>query len=119
MGARAIGIDVGTSGVRAAALADDGATVGSAAVAMATFGDATAPATWWNCVRAVIAELGSDVRGWSVGDRVTAYFRQVCGVCLECRTGPSAVGHNGGLFSRRYPGYQAKYQYPADALFLL
>ena len=59
MGARAIGIDVGTSGVRAAALADDGATVGSAAVAMATFGDATAPATWWNCVRAVIAELGS------------------------------------------------------------
>jgi sugar (pentulose or hexulose) kinase len=59
MGARVIGIDVGTSGVRAAALADDGATVGSAAVAMATFGDATAPATWWNCVRAVVSELAS------------------------------------------------------------
>ena len=59
MGARAIGIDVGTSGVRAAALADDGATVGSAAVAMETFGDATAPATWWTCVRAVISKLGS------------------------------------------------------------
>ncbi len=55
MTARVIGIDVGTSGVRAAALAGDGATVGSAAVAMATFGDATAPATWWNCVRAVIS----------------------------------------------------------------
>ena len=39
-GARVIGIDVGTSGVRAAALADDGATVGSAAVAMTDFGDA-------------------------------------------------------------------------------
>ena len=57
--ARVIGIDVGTSGVRAAALADDGATVGSAAVAMETFGDATAPATWWTCVRAVISKLGS------------------------------------------------------------
>ena len=54
-----IGIDVGTSGVRAAALADNGAAVGSAAIAMTTFGDATAPATWWNCVRAVISELSS------------------------------------------------------------
>jgi sugar (pentulose or hexulose) kinase len=45
--------------VRAAALADDGATVGSVAVAMTAFGDATAPATWWSCVRAVISELGS------------------------------------------------------------
>jgi D-ribulokinase len=59
MGARVIGIDVGTSGVRAAALADDGATQGSAAVAMTAFGDATAPATWWTCVRAVISKLGS------------------------------------------------------------
>ncbi len=59
MGARVIGIDVGTSGVRAAALADDGATVGSAAVGMTTFGDATVPATWWSCVRAVISELSS------------------------------------------------------------
>jgi sugar (pentulose or hexulose) kinase len=59
MGARVIGIDVGTSGVRAAALADNGATAGSAAVAMTMFGDPTAPATWWNCVRAVISELGS------------------------------------------------------------
>jgi D-ribulokinase len=57
--ARVIGIDVGTSGVRAAALADDGETVGSTAVAMATFGDATAPTTWWNCVRTVISELAS------------------------------------------------------------
>src|ERR1700722_7265008 len=59
MGVRVIGIDVGTSGVRAAALADDGGAVGSAAVAMTAFGEATAPATWWNCVRAVVSELGS------------------------------------------------------------
>jgi D-ribulokinase len=71
MGARVIGIDVGTSGVRAAALADSGATVGSAAVAMAAFGEAPAPATWWNCVRAVISDLASScdlahVRGLAV-----------------------------------------------------
>ena len=59
MGACVIGIDVGTSGVRAAALAEDGATVGSAAVAMAAFGDATAPDTRWRCVRAALTELGS------------------------------------------------------------
>jgi sugar (pentulose or hexulose) kinase len=59
MGACVIGIDIGTSGARAAALADDGKTVGSAAVPMLAFGDATVPATWWSCVRAVISELGS------------------------------------------------------------
>src|SRR5579859_6737169 len=42
----------------------------------------------------IIAELGSDVRGWSVGDRVTAYFRQVCGTCHQCRTGHSNVCTN-------------------------
>jgi threonine dehydrogenase-like Zn-dependent dehydrogenase len=26
----------------------------------------------------IIAEVGLDVRGWSVGDRVTAYFRPEC-----------------------------------------
>lgn len=42
----------------------------------------------------VIAELGADVRGWSVGDRVTAYFRQVCGTCDWCRSGHSNVCTN-------------------------
>jgi sugar (pentulose or hexulose) kinase len=59
MGACVIGIDVGTSGVRAAALGNDSETVGSAAVSMTSFGEATVPATWWNCARAVISELAS------------------------------------------------------------
>jgi threonine dehydrogenase-like Zn-dependent dehydrogenase len=42
----------------------------------------------------VIAEVGSDVRGWSVGDRVTAYFRQICGTCHYCLTGHSNVCSN-------------------------
>jgi threonine dehydrogenase-like Zn-dependent dehydrogenase len=44
----------------------------------------------------VIDELGSEVRGWSVGDRVTSYFRQVCGACHNCRTGHSNVCTNRG-----------------------
>jgi len=39
----------------------------------------------------VIAEVGSDVDGWSIGDRVTSYFRQICGRCYYCRTGHSNV----------------------------
>src|SRR5262245_13249032 len=39
----------------------------------------------------LIAEVGADVRGWSVGERVTMYFRQVCGVCEYCRAGLTNV----------------------------
>jgi len=42
----------------------------------------------------VIAEVGADVHDWSVGDRVTAYFRQVCGACNNCRSGLSNVCTN-------------------------
>jgi threonine dehydrogenase-like Zn-dependent dehydrogenase len=44
----------------------------------------------------VIAEVGSEVRDWSVGERVTAYFRQICGTCYYCRTGHSNVCINRG-----------------------
>jgi len=39
----------------------------------------------------IIAEVGSEVRGWSIGDRVTAYFRLICGKCHYCRTGRGNV----------------------------
>jgi len=42
----------------------------------------------------VIAEIGADVHGWNVGDRVTAYFRRTCGICQWCRTGHSNVCTN-------------------------
>jgi D-arabinose 1-dehydrogenase-like Zn-dependent alcohol dehydrogenase len=42
----------------------------------------------------VIAEVGSEVRGWSVGDRVVVYFRRTCGECLYCRTGHRNVCSN-------------------------
>jgi D-ribulokinase len=53
-----IGIDVGTSGVRAVALAEDGAPLASAEILMAAGGEATAPETWWRCVRAAVMDLG-------------------------------------------------------------
>jgi len=57
MPASVIGIDVGTSGVRVAALAEDGALVGGAEVAMARFGEANAPKTWRRCVEACLQGL--------------------------------------------------------------
>jgi propanol-preferring alcohol dehydrogenase len=42
----------------------------------------------------IITEVGSEVRDWPVGDRVTAYFRQICGTCHYCRTGHSNVCTN-------------------------
>lgn len=38
-----------------------------------------------------ILELGSEVTGWKVGDRVTIYFRLVCGECEYCRIGRANV----------------------------
>ena len=38
-----------------------------------------------------IAEVGPEVRGWSVGDRVTVPFCCGCGVCEPCRPGETQV----------------------------
>jgi D-ribulokinase len=57
MPASVIGIDVGTSGVRAVALAEDGVPIASAEIPMAAKGEATAPETWWDCVRAALTDL--------------------------------------------------------------
>lgn len=39
----------------------------------------------------IVAEVGSEVRNWSVGDRVTVPFCCGCGSCLECKTGNSHI----------------------------
>jgi len=54
---------------------------------------------------AEIVALGSDVAGWSVGDRVVVYFRRTCGVCVSCRT-----GHRNVCVNRR-----SSYGHAADA----
>ncbi len=55
--ARAVGVDVGTSGVRASALADDGAVVGRASAAMTTFGDPRVPEAWRGALEATLSGL--------------------------------------------------------------
>jgi threonine dehydrogenase-like Zn-dependent dehydrogenase len=42
----------------------------------------------------VIKEVGPNVDGWRVGDRVVVYFRRTCGECLYCRTGHRNVCAN-------------------------
>jgi alcohol dehydrogenase len=57
----------------------------------------------------VVSEVGSGVRRWSVGDRVTAPFACGCGCCRECRSGNAQVcpsqyqpGFSGpGVFAER------------------
>ena len=39
----------------------------------------------------VVAEVGADVRGWRVGQRVTAPFVNACGSCGPCRDGRQQV----------------------------
>jgi alcohol dehydrogenase len=39
----------------------------------------------------VVAEVGADVRGWSLGDRVTVPFCCGCGTCEPCRLGETQV----------------------------
>ncbi|RFB79032.1 FGGY-family carbohydrate kinase [Methylovirgula sp. 4M-Z18] len=61
MTAHVIGLDVGTSGVRAAALTRDGAVVGTAATRFATEGlEPTTPASWWHAAQASLRRLARE-----------------------------------------------------------
>ncbi|MCC7370191.1 MAG: alcohol dehydrogenase catalytic domain-containing protein [Chloroflexi bacterium] len=42
----------------------------------------------------VIAEVGQDVSGWQVGDRVVPWFRRTCGQCANCRAAKQNVCSN-------------------------
>lgn len=48
----------------------------------------------------VVEDVGTDVRGWRVGDRVTAPFVNACGLCEECR-----AGHEEVCLDQRQPGF--------------
>lgn len=55
----ALGIDLGTSGVRAALLSEDGALVDMAAYAFPDAAAARLPSTWWSGVMSCLAELAA------------------------------------------------------------
>ena len=55
----ALGIDLGTSGVRAALLSDDGNLIDIAACPFPNAAAARLPSTWWSGVKSCLAELAS------------------------------------------------------------
>ena len=46
-----------------------------------------------------IAELGDDVEGWKVGDRVLLFLMDTCGECRYCRTGRESLCLTPGFIS--------------------
>jgi sugar (pentulose or hexulose) kinase len=54
----AIGIDIGTSGVRAVAVDDTGFPLASAAATFAVAHEMRSPVVWWRCVESCFSELG-------------------------------------------------------------
>jgi alcohol dehydrogenase len=56
-----------------------------------------------------IAAVGADVRGWRVGDRVTAPFVCACGTCPECASGNHQVCDRQEQPGFTYPGSFAEY----------
>jgi len=64
-----------------------------------------------------IALVGSEVAGWSVGQRVTVMPLDWCGDCAACRAGNSHVCHNLNFVAMDSPGsLQERWNVKADWL---
>ncbi|MGW2173365.1 alcohol dehydrogenase catalytic domain-containing protein [Streptomyces sp. NPDC001705] len=92
-----------------------GADIGTAA---ATGPDTAFPVTPGHEVAGVIAELGDQVQGWAVGDRVAVgWFGGSCGHCAFCRSGDVVHCAERKVPGLSYPGGWAQsITVPADAL---
>jgi L-iditol 2-dehydrogenase len=68
------------------------------------------PVTIGHELAGVIVELGSNVDGWNLGDRVTTetYF-STCGYCLDCRRGRRNLCANRRSIGSKQDGAFAKY----------
>ncbi|OBH20763.1 alcohol dehydrogenase catalytic domain-containing protein [Mycolicibacter sinensis] len=76
------------------------------------------PLTPGHEIAGTIAELGAQVTGWSVGDRVAVgWFGGHCNHCIPCRKGDFIHCANGQVPSWHYPGgYAESVTVPANAL---
>lgn len=76
------------------------------------------PLTPGHEIAGTIAELGSGLTGWKVGDRVAVgWFGGHCGHCTPCRKGDLIRCANGQVPSWHYPGgYAESVIVPANAL---
>lgn len=91
------------------------ADIGTAA---ATGAGTSFPVTPGHEVAGVIAEMGDEVAGWSVGDRVAVgWFGGSCGHCAYCRAGDVVHCPERKVPGLSYPGGWAQsITVPADAL---
>jgi NADPH:quinone reductase-like Zn-dependent oxidoreductase len=63
----------------------------------------------------VVSELGRDVQGVRVGDRVAVSYIRTCGRCEWCRRGQDNLCENRALFGEHIPGtYAERMAAPAD-----
>lgn len=76
------------------------------------------PLTPGHEIAGTVAELGSGVTGWAVGDRVAVgWFGGHCNQCIPCRKGDFIHCANGQVPSLHYPGgYAESVTVPANAL---
>lgn len=69
----------------------------------------TPPRVMGHEVAGEVAEVGANVRGWSVGDRAQVIAAVPCGDCYECRKGWMAVCQNQTSIGYQYDGGFAEY----------
>jgi 2-desacetyl-2-hydroxyethyl bacteriochlorophyllide A dehydrogenase len=77
----------------------------------------TMPAVLGHEMAGTIAEVGKQVHGWSVGDRVTVMPLGPCGNCPACRSGNGHICHNLNFIGIDSPGsMQSRWTVPASIL---
>jgi L-iditol 2-dehydrogenase len=69
----------------------------------------TRPTVMGHEVAGEVAEIGANVTGWAVGDRVQVIAAVPCGDCYECRKGWMAVCQNQTSIGFQYDGGFAEY----------
>ncbi|MEW5988630.1 MAG: alcohol dehydrogenase catalytic domain-containing protein [Chloroflexota bacterium] len=58
----------------------------------------------------VIAEVGANVTGWAVGERVVVNPTYSCGHCGYCQSGRDHICDHFAIFGEHLPGFYAEYQ---------
>jgi L-iditol 2-dehydrogenase len=76
----------------------------------------TPPRVMGHEVAGEVAEVGANVSGWAVGDRVQVIAAVPCGECYECRKGWMAVCENQTSIGYQYDGGFAEYMVVPQAV---